>query len=69
MGEWDALWTMRSRGRVCGDKLIKDNEIEKTNGSPAGHSSSALSPGFPMAAGLTGEREMLRNSQSQRHAA
>lgn len=28
---------------------IKEEEIEKTNGSPAGHSSSALSPGFPMA--------------------
>lgn len=33
---------------------IMEEEIEKTNGSPAGHSSSALSPGFPMAAGLTG---------------
>lgn len=32
---------------------IMEEEIEKTNGSPAGHSSSALSPGFPMAAGLT----------------
>lgn len=41
---------------------IKEEEIEKTNGSPAGHSSSALSPGFPMAAGLTGETDMLRNS-------
>lgn len=33
---------------------IMEEEIEKTNGSPAGHSSSALSPGFPIAAGLTG---------------